>query len=263
VTLTTLSYGGGVQSTALLVLAATGRLAVDVAIFANVGDHAEHPATLAYVRDVAAPYAAAHGVELIQRGRGGANPDLFDRLAGPGGFLGIPVRMGVSGAPGRRSCTHDYKLVVVGRELKARGATPADPATVMVGISTDEISRANNRRALPYETVTYPLLDLRMSRTDCARTIAAAGLPVPPKSSCWFCPFHSRATWQTMRTDDPAMFDRACQLEDTLNAKRAAGGRDPVWLSSALIPLRAAVLDHATLPFDDPDPGCDSGWCMT
>ena len=44
--LTTISYGGGVQSTALLVLSATGRLpAVDAALFANVGDDSPTSAT--------------------------------------------------------------------------------------------------------------------------------------------------------------------------------------------------------------------------
>ena len=35
---TYISYGGGVQSTALIVLAATGRIHADAALFANVGD---------------------------------------------------------------------------------------------------------------------------------------------------------------------------------------------------------------------------------
>src|SRR4029077_15230387 len=142
-----------------------------------------------------------------------------------------------------------------GRELKARGATADNPATVMIGISTDEMSRANNRRSMPYETVTYPLLDLRLNRQACPRILDPVVLPIPPKSACWFCPFHSKATWQNMRTDDPDMFDRAAELEATLNRKRTEIGRDPVWLTDALIPLRDAVLDHDALPFDDdPDP---------
>jgi hypothetical protein len=154
-------------------------------------------------------------------------------------------------------------MVVIGRELKARGATAAAPAEVLIGISTDEYMRANNRRAEPYERIRYPLLDLGLSRTDCARVIADAGLPMPAKSACWFCPFHSAAAWQALRTDDPAMFERAAGLEDTLNAKRAGLGRDPVWLSGALIPLRDAVRDMDAL-FPDPAAGeCDSGWCMT
>ena len=54
--LTVISYGGGVQSTALVVLAATGRLGkVDAALFSNVGDDSEEPATLRYVRMVSDP----------------------------------------------------------------------------------------------------------------------------------------------------------------------------------------------------------------
>ena len=41
-----ISYGGGVQSTALVVLAAQGKIGhVDAALFANVGDDSEHPAS--------------------------------------------------------------------------------------------------------------------------------------------------------------------------------------------------------------------------
>jgi 3'-phosphoadenosine 5'-phosphosulfate sulfotransferase (PAPS reductase)/FAD synthetase len=48
------AYGGGVHSTAALVLAAAGRIDFPVFLFANVGDDSEHPATLRYVRDLAA-----------------------------------------------------------------------------------------------------------------------------------------------------------------------------------------------------------------
>ena len=45
-----ISYGGGVQSPALLVMAARGELGkVDAALFCNVGDDSEHPETLEYV----------------------------------------------------------------------------------------------------------------------------------------------------------------------------------------------------------------------
>jgi hypothetical protein len=59
-----ISYGGGVQSTAMVVLAATGVIEADVALFCNVGDDSEHPATLAYVRDVTIPWAAERGLTI-------------------------------------------------------------------------------------------------------------------------------------------------------------------------------------------------------
>ena len=53
-----ISYGGGVQSTALVVLATQGKIGqVDAALFANVGDDSEHPATVRYVRDIMVPWA--------------------------------------------------------------------------------------------------------------------------------------------------------------------------------------------------------------
>jgi hypothetical protein len=41
------SYGGGVQSTAALVLAAQGKIDYPVFLFANVGDDSEHPGPVA------------------------------------------------------------------------------------------------------------------------------------------------------------------------------------------------------------------------
>jgi hypothetical protein len=269
-----ISYGGGVQSTALLVLAATGRIDYGVFLFANVGDDSEDPATLDYLNRYAKPYAARHGIQLIQlhrTRRDGTTETLYGRLTRPGSrSLPIPVRMS-NGAPGTRSCTTDFKIKVIGRWLKAHGATPTNSATVGIGISLDEIHRVNNRRAMPYERPVYPLLDdldPPLRRADCARIIRAAGLPVPGKSACWFCPFRRPENFAEMRRDRPALFNRACQLEDLLNTRRRALGKDPVWLTRFNRPLRHAVPEaQDTLPglgpFTTDDATCDNGACFT
>ena len=69
-----ISYGGGVQSTALLVLAAQGIIDFQYAIFANVGDDSEHPASLEYARNIANPFADKHGSELIELQRTDRHP---------------------------------------------------------------------------------------------------------------------------------------------------------------------------------------------
>jgi len=265
------SFGGGVQSTALLVLAAQDVIPHRVFLFANVGTDSEHPATLTYLRDHAAPYAAAHGIALHQLDRlrrDGSTETLWGRLTKEGSrSLPIPVRMS-NGAPGTRSCTADFKIRVVGKWLKAHGASAANPAEVAIGISLDEIERVNKRRAQPYELPVYPLLEHAppLRRTDCARIIRAAGLPVPPKSACFFCPFHRPATWAEMARDEPELFARCCGLEDLLNTRRAALGRDPVWLTRFNTPLAQAVgVAQQTLPgLDTGDDGqCDNGACFT
>lgn len=223
-TLRTISYGGGVQSSALCVLATQGKLGhVDAALFANVGDDSEYPATLAFVRNIMIPWAADRGlpvIELHRTKRDGTPETLWGRLMKDGSrSLPIPVRMS-NGAPGTRSCTHDFKIKVVGKWLKANGASADDPADVMIGISTDEIQRVNNKKVEPYERPIYPLIDLGLDRNACAQIIRDAGLPVPPKSSCFFCPFHRPLTWAELRRDDPDLFAKAQLLEDTLNERR-------------------------------------------
>ena len=266
-----ISYGGGVQSTALLVLAARRVIDFGMFLFANVGDDSEDPATLAYIQRYAKPYAALHGIQLIEllrRRRDGTAETLYGRLTKPGSrSLPIPVRMS-NGAPGTRSCTSNFKVQVVGRWLKTHGASEATPATVGIGISLDEIERLTNRRATAYERCVYPLLDHNppLRRIDCQRVIRSAGLPVPPKSACWFCPFHRPSTWAEIRRDRPEIFARACDLEDLLNTRRASLGKDPVWLTRFNRPLTEAVKQaQQMLPgFDATDDiTCDNGACFT
>ncbi|MBG0818714.1 phosphoadenosine phosphosulfate reductase [Planomonospora sp. ID82291] len=271
--LRTFSYGGGVQSNAVLVLQAQGKLpdgGFDHFLFSNVGDDSEHPETLRYVREVAQPFAKAHGIDLrtvFRRRRDGSTETLYGRLTKPGSrSLPIPVRMGDTGAPGTRSCTADFKIRVIGKWLKEHGASADDPATVGIGISLDEIHRANARRVEPYERIVYPLLDLKLRRTDCLRIIADAGLPRPPRSACFFCPMHRPGTWLDMRREEPELFERAARIEDLLNERREELGKDHVFFTRFGKPLRDVVPEGVeTLPFgDDPGDGsCDSGHCFT
>jgi hypothetical protein len=268
------SYGGGVQSTALLVLAAQGRIDFPLFLMANVGDDSEHPDTLTYVREVAGPYAAANGIELQildRTKRDGSTETLYGRLVKEGSrSLPIPVRMS-SGAPGTRSCTGDFKIKVIGKELKRRGARPTRPAVVGIGISVDEIHRANTRKSEDYERVVYPLVGigeatgLTLNRLDCARVIESAGLPVPPKSSCYFCPFHRPGAWSDLARDRPDLFEKSADLEALLNRRRDELGKDHVYLTRFGVPLREAIdTEQDLLPlFDTSDGECGSGWCAT
>lgn len=353
-TIRSFSYGGGVQSTAALVLAAQGRIDYPLFIMSNVGDDSEHPDTLEYVEKYAKPYAADHGIELVvvqKRRRDGTpitllqkatefidcpdcrgsgelptDPDVLTigpawplavaeglyegqtapctRCSGSGSArrmsVPIPARMS-NGAPTSRSCTVDFKVLTIAKELKRRGARAPKPcqkhacvdepcgpalareraacsecdpgavAVVGIGISLDEISRANSRNSIAHERIVYPLIGigddtgLKLRRDDCSRIIRDAGLPVPPKSSCYFCPFHRPEAWQDLARERPDLFEKSAQLEDTLNATRAHAGKDPMYLTRFGVPLREAIdTDQPLLPLlDDADGSCDSGWCFT
>lgn len=258
------SYGGGVQSTAVMVLIAEGKLQYDHVVFANVGDDSENPRTLEYIRDIARPYMAEHGINFVEvqkRNRKGEPVTLRNSIMNNDGRIPIPAWL-PSGAFGYRNCTVDFKLKIVAKLLKQNGATPDDPATVGLGISTDEWTRARNDSGITWERLEYPLLDLMFSRRDCMWIINGAGLPQPPKSSCYFCPFHRQSAWEELRRDEPDLFDKAVEIDYHIREKRAELGKDGMYLHYRRIPLDKAIGLQMVFDFNENDLPCDSGYCF-
>ncbi len=260
------SYGGGVQSTAALVLAAQDKIDYRTFLFCNVGDDSENPETLEYVEQVAKPFALANGIDLIelQKTRFGEPETLYKRITRTGSrSIEIPVRLS-NGSPGNRSCTADFKIEVVDKWCREHGAK-AQGATIGLGISLDEWHRmrTGSDPEKPWKHLDYPLIDMRLDRAQCMNIIIDADLPVPPKSSCYFCPFHTRRVWQEMRHKRPDLFQKACDLETLINERRHSLGRDSVWLTDKLKPLAQVTTEYQqTDMFDDEQTVCESGYCM-
>jgi hypothetical protein len=261
------SYGGGVQSTAALALAAAGELDYRVFLFANVGDDSEHPETLRYVREVAMPYAADRGIELVElrkRTRDGRSQTLMEQIARRERSIPIPVRMNPGGAPGNRTCTSEFKIRVIEKELRRRGATKERQATVGLGISLDEFQRvrtAEDPRS-PYQLRDYPLIDLELTRQDCLNIIRESELPEPGRSACFFCPFHTGDEWQRLARTRPDLFAKACALEARLHERGQRLGRGEFFLTRHGRPL-GEVYDGRQMTLDTEEDGCESGYCMT
>lgn len=262
-TLRAFSFGGGVQSTAALVLAARGEIDFPLFIFANVGDDSEHPATLAYVAQHARPFADARGIEIVEvqkRRRSGEPDTIWEWLDRTERTIGIPMRM-ANGAPGNRSCTEQFKIGPVRRELKRRGASRTRPAALGLGISADEWHRMRADRLGSITRSEYPLVDLGLNRGDCIGAIGDAGLPVPPKSSCFFCPFHKTSEWQELKRSYPELYRASEALEQRLSERRARLGKDPVYLSYKAVPLARVVGTHDQLDLFE-GASCDiAGYC--
>lgn len=265
------SFGGGVQSTAVLALQALGRLErpYDAFVFADVGADSENPDTIAYVRDVVIPFAEAHGIrfEVIHKMRKGEQDTVYQSVMRDNRSVPIPAIL-PSGAFGNRTCTVDFKIRVVDAWVKRAGFTHYD---VGLGISTDEYQRARfdddyieqQRPAGLWKRREYPLIDMRMTRADCYAAILEAGLPKPPKSACFFCPFQSSARWIEMRRDRPDLFEKAVALDRQIRDKRASLDRDEMYLHKSRQPLEIAVGEQPLLFGIDDDDSCDSGYCMT
>jgi hypothetical protein len=263
----TFSFGAGVQSTAVLVLQALGKLPepYDVFLFANVGDDSEDPRSLDYYREHHIPFAKKHGIELIELHRvlkNGSVETIWNRLlAENSAQIPIPIRMS-NGAPGTRGCTSDFKIRVIRRWQRANGSCREDPAITGLGISVDEIERARDNSGFDDQILEYPLLQLQMNRKACYDVIKEVGLPAPPKSACFFCPFHNKEAWRRLKIERRDLFDKSVYLEQEINKKRDAVGKDHVWLTRYAKPLDTVVEDQLSFDLDGPE-DCDSGYCFT
>lgn len=244
-----LSFGAGVQTTALLVLIAEGRWPrPDAIVFADTGQ--EHVETYTYMAEVSGPYARKHDLPIVVLG----SEWRTNHYAADLETYCLEHRM----LPGTwvRWCTDRYKVRPIHRYHKrVMGATAANPVESWIGISTNEAKRARPS-AVPYEVKRYPLIEMVISRDQCEDIIASAGLPVPPKSGCWFCPFMKQSSWRALKRRDPEKFGRALALES--NARGADG-------SSKYLPMFGPL---TTIAAQDELPGFDAaiedeGGCVT
>lgn len=272
-----ISYGGGVQSTAMVIMAATHNAEfeaacggpIDAAVMANVGDDSEHPQTIDYVRNVMQPWAAELDFPVVMAERinkQGVKETLYSRQMNEERRALIPVRLGTTGAPGFRECTGDFKIKVISKWLKANGVNKDNKATVVLGISVDEFQRIGKPADRPNEKRIYPLIEMGMSRADCQQVPPKHGLPVPGKSACYFCPFKRPSDWAEMRRDYPDLFDKSAALERRINENRRKLDKDNVWFTRFNKPLHEAIGEAQTqLPgFESiEESGCDSGHCFT
>src|SRR5438128_1023599 len=101
----------------------------------------------------------------------------------------------------------------------ARRPGPDSPLVVAYGLGVDskaigyDAGPADSRR-FRYEEddqyrYWYPLFEWRLDREDCKRIITAAGLPVPMKSACFFCPASKKHEIVWLQEHHPDLLERA------------------------------------------------------
>lgn len=118
-----------------------------------------------------------------------------------------------------------------------------------IGISFDEAIRMKPSFE-DWQVNRWPLVELGMTRQDCLRWLEHHGYPLPPKSSCIGCPFHSDEMWRHIRDHDPAGWDEAVTVDRAIRVG-LRGIRSEVFLHRSAVPLDAADLstpeDHGQL----------------
>lgn len=189
-----LSFGAGVNSVALMILLLREGLPFDEAVFADTGG--EVPETYEYLK-IAKEFLRDRGVPLTILAKRGRTlyETAWDRQVFPSAIW--------------RWSTRDYKITPILRHYRSFGVH----INQYLAIARDEIERMKDSR-VDYVTNIYPLIDRRITRAGCIELIESEGLPIPERSSCYFCPFNSVERWRWLDEHHPSLFDKAMALEE-------------------------------------------------
>jgi hypothetical protein len=206
-----LSLGAGVQSSTLALMIAHGEVPmVDAAIFADTGWEPKKVYTWLDWLEKQLPFPV-HRVAA-----GNLRDDIIAGTNSTGQtFRSVPWHMlkpNGETAMGMRQCTSEYKIKPVHRKVREllgyapRKRIPAGATDMLMGISLDEIFRMKPswHKWLVHQ---WPLIDAGMARHDCLTWMERRGYPLPPKSSCIGCPFHSNDEWRSIKSDPEAWED--------------------------------------------------------
>ena len=167
-----LSFGGGVNSVALMIVLLREGLPFDEAVFADTGG--EVPETYQYL-ETATQYLANHEVPLTvvsKRGRS-LYETSWDRQVFPSAIW--------------RWSTRDFKVTPIQRHYRSLDAH----INQYLAIAWDEIHRMKDSR-VEYVTNLYPLIDRRLTRADCIDIIQGAGIASPAEKLLLLLPIQLR-----------------------------------------------------------------------
>lgn len=253
-----ISLGLGVQSTAMYFLSSKKVIErADHAIFADPG--AELPRTyeiLEFLQDWA---KLNDGIPIHVTNKHNLLEDLLKGVNSRGvKYSSIPA-FSESGGMVQRQCTGEYKIrPVVNKIRELHGLKPKQrmPKTdVWLGITLDEIQRMKESQ-LPRIDYHYPLIEQRMTRGDCIKVFERFNFPIPPKSSCIFCPYHSDRNWKELKNTYPEEWETCIEVDNAIRDSSKKGSDDKMYLHRSLIPLeRIEFADQQELFM------CEEGFC--
>ena len=249
-----ISLGAGVQSSALLIMSNKelhGCQKADVAIFADT--QCEPP----WVYEQLERLKKWSKIPIHVVTAGNLYQDVIDRHNGKKKrFAAIPAwtKMGQTATPLRRQCTREYKIEPIEKKVRELlGYKPRqrikDSVIAMIGISWDEAKRAKDSRT-PWITNKFPLLEACLKRTDCVKILEDEGMPIPKKSSCVICPYHSSEFWRTLKKDHGEQFKRAVEFDKAIRDMRMSGVMQPVYLHRSCKPLDEANFEENQMTFE-------------
>lgn len=184
-----LSFGGGVDSTALLLLL-TDRGEDFETIFVNHGG--DYPETYEYIE-----YLRGNGFDITE---------IVPDIEGYHTIYDYSMDKKILPSWRMRWCTDKFKIRPINIYIDT-------PCIMYIGFDYGESKRAVENK---YEDVAniFPLIDAKMDRNDCINFISSHGLKLPRKSGCWFCPFMHKLEVRELFLNHRDLYDKALCMEN-------------------------------------------------
>ncbi|HSH25036.1 MAG TPA: phosphoadenosine phosphosulfate reductase family protein [Massilibacterium sp.] len=253
-----LSYGGGTQSTALLLMSLEGKVngvVPDFIIFSDTGWEPSH--VYDWVDKINNHIKNKYGREIIFTNGGNIKEDTLKGIKTGERFASMPFfTKDENGRKGMvmRQCTQEYKIAPINRKIKQiLGYKPRERVREIVhiwkGISTDEIQRAKPIK-LKWQVAEHPLIDvLNMDRSACVAYVERLGLGTPAQSSCIGCPFHSNGLWRDIKINDPESWNDAVEVDKKIRNQPRLESK--AYLHKSAQPLEDVDLQEDQLDLND------------
>lgn len=263
-----LSYGGGVQSVATVVLILQGRIIKpDLIVMADTGR--EKRSTFSYLEKYIAPLI---NVEILKAKEFLNKNDYSSITHYSTGNIDtkLPMFLDSSGKL-KPHCSDRWKRTVINRYL--RNTLKIKECRIWLGFTTDELKRVKNKSDKKWCEYAYPLIDklfkqgisdLSLSRQACIQIIEDFGLPCPPKSSCFICPHMKQQEWLDLPSDE---IKKASEIEKEIQEATADTLDHTPYLTRICKPLPEAIREMRESQEQDNQQlqlfgSCDSGFCF-
>ncbi len=202
-----LSFGGGVQSTAMIVMIKEGILEKpDIVIHSDTGS--EMPFTepiIGWAKDVCEEMEIPF--VIVKSERGSLHEDYMKRGTIP--MIGI------------RSCTFNFKIIPLRRHIRSivGNGNGKILGRCWLGITTDE-SRRKIESDVKWLENSFPLLDqIPTSRQECFDYLKKYNLDVK-KSGCFCCPYQGVKGFKKLRRQYPDLFQICLDMEEEFQKRR-------------------------------------------
>ena len=118
---------------------------------------------------------------------------------------------------------------------------------MIMGISTDEIYRVKTN-PIKYITNVYPLIDKKISRSQCKEWMIKNNYASPPRSACTFCPFHNNKEWSEIKKGDQKEWQEVIAFDKAIRTNTKTD--DKIYLHPDCLPIDEIDFDKGK---DQPD----------